>query len=61
MSRHFQFLRGKTDISGLTEYISGSNSPPHPEHSQIALLPERIWSQIPRVGPGGGGDVEVSN
>ena len=60
MGCHFQFLRGKTDISGLTEYISGSNSPLHPEHNQISLLPERIWSQIPRVCPGGG-DVEVSN
>ena len=66
MSRHFQFLRGKTngengrtDISGLTEYISGSNSPPHPEHSQIPYSRKEFRVKFP--GSARGEDVEVSN
>ena len=51
MSRH-QFLRDKTDISGLTEYISGSNSPPHPEHSQISR--EEFGVKFPGSARGGG-------
>ena len=63
MSRHFQFLRrenGQTDIFGLTEYISGSNSPPHPEHSQIPYSRKEFGVKFPGSARGGGG-VEVSN
>ena len=60
MRRHFQFCAGKrTNISGLTECISGSNSPPHPEHSQIPYSRKEFGVKFP--GSAGGGDVEVSN
>ena len=55
MSRHFQFLRGKTDISGLTEYISGSNSPPHLEHSQIPYSRKEFGVKFPGSARRGGG------
>ena len=54
MSRHFQFLRGKTDISGLIEYIFGSNSPPHPERSQIPYSRKEFGVKFPASARGGG-------
>ena len=54
MGCHFQFLRGKTDISGLTEYASGSNSSPHPEHSQIPYSRKEFGVKFPGSTGGGG-------